>query len=637
MSFWVKQIKIWSIHKTVKPKVYNFEQNKVNVITGDSTTGKTSILAIIDYCLGAEKNNIPDGIFEYSSYFGITVVINDNVISVTRESPSDNQVKEELYIDYTVLTDSPTSGKKITLNKFIDLLNEELFISSELLKKISKEQKGGKMRASFRSFLIFNSLTENIIGDKFDYLDYKFYEGNLSNVIKTLFKYSIVEDSSSFAEIENKIEKIEAIERKRDKIDNDNNKIVNQLNELILELSDSNIIQEEHNVFNINESLDYIDEIVNYDDLEMTKDNSIEKLNHLKERKNEVLINLSIFKNYKNEIEKYNNSLDQNIKSLAPLTYLKEKLYENVIISPETYLFLDELEKSLNTVKKTKKSLTEIEDFEVEVNLLENELKLINKEIILTKENLDSTINLKKIYVKGTIKEKVNALKVKYKINNKPFDSNKGLSFEVSNMKLLDAITIDDYNNISSNEIQRNRNKLLIFKEIFQQNLVRVYLQIEEIIKEIPSLSNYHRHKVTFNLDRMIISLIAPKNEFSFPISNIGSKSNYMYLHLAFFLGIHSFLNTFEKSLVSQFLFIDQPSIPYFSDANNSKDKTKLVEAFKLLDNFLKRNTKQEKMFQIILVEHASKDLWESNDLTSFHLVEEFTNGKGLLPQNFFN
>ena len=43
MNFYIKKIRLW-FHRHPEPKEYKFKPNKVNVVTGDSSTGKSSIL-----------------------------------------------------------------------------------------------------------------------------------------------------------------------------------------------------------------------------------------------------------------------------------------------------------------------------------------------------------------------------------------------------------------------------------------------------------------------------------------------------------------------------------------------------------------------------------------------------------------
>ena len=96
---------------------------------------------------------------------------------------------------------------------------------------------------------------------------------------------------------------------------------------------------------------------------------------------------------------------------------------------------------------------------------------------------------------------------------------------------------------------------------------------------------------------------------------------------------------------IPQFLFIDQPSIPYYADKNERRnadddeviandDQERLKEAFKLTDRFMKEMLKKGH-FQIILIEHARPEYWQ--DLDSFVTRYEFRRGDGLIPANVTN
>jgi hypothetical protein len=90
---------------------------------------------------------------------------------------------------------------------------------------------------------------------------------------------------------------------------------------------------------------------------------------------------------------------------------------------------------------------------------------------------------------------------------------------------------------------------------------------------------------------------------------------------------------------IPQFLFIDQPSIPYYADKNTAivskngeitnDDREKLKEAFRLTDMFM-REMIRNGHFQIIMIEHAEEDYW--NNLETFVTRYKFRNGEGLIP-----
>lgn len=107
-------------------------------------------------------------------------------------------------------------------------------------------------------------------------------------------------------------------------------------------------------------------------------------------------------------------------------------------------------------------------------------------------------------------------------------------------------------------------------------------------------------------------------------------------------MGLHEQLLNIGSE-VPDFLFIDQPSIPYYEnmkkegDGKNlmTDDAEKLKYAFSLINIFMDRINRKEKSFQIIMVEHAEPSYWEN--LNYFETRYEFRNGNALIPQSINN
>ena len=163
---------------------------------------------------------------------------------------------------------------------------------------------------------------------------------------------------------------------------------------------------------------------------------------------------------------------------------------------------------------------------------------------------------------------------------------------------------------------------------------------IQHIFDGFQYMEHYEHCYTKYEMKQERLMLNNGKSILNYDV--IGSQSNYMFLHLCFFLGMHRyFFENLSIRHIGQFLFIDQPSIPYYAGSENVKttDKEKLLDAFKGINQFMKYVIEEKnEQFQIILVEHAPESYWTGdNKLEYFVTRESFTNGNALIPQYVLN
>lgn len=77
-----------------------FKRSGLNVITGDSKTGKSAIIDIIDYCLGRSSCNVAEGVIRRSvSWFAVRLLNGDDELFVARKNPgSGTDTGGEIYV-----------------------------------------------------------------------------------------------------------------------------------------------------------------------------------------------------------------------------------------------------------------------------------------------------------------------------------------------------------------------------------------------------------------------------------------------------------------------------------------------------------------------------------------------------------
>src|SRR5260370_12672241 len=92
-------------------RVLSLRPGEVNIITGQSHTGKTSLIAIVSYCLGGSSFHVPEGrMLEAVAWFGRLLQIGNGRVFVARENPSPRRSSTSTAVVLRGVTASPDAA-----------------------------------------------------------------------------------------------------------------------------------------------------------------------------------------------------------------------------------------------------------------------------------------------------------------------------------------------------------------------------------------------------------------------------------------------------------------------------------------------------------------------------------------------
>lgn len=619
MNFILQEIKLWFNESNSQSKSYEFLPNKVNVITGDATTGKTSFWSIIDYCFLSNKVNIANKIVEKVSWFGIRFTINGKEISIARKTPKIGAVSSEVYYSIGPLPESPNSNIQIAELKA--LLDIEFGITESLRFPLGKEFGKSPFNLSYRYFLMFSALTEDIIGQSKTYFDTTFfgkeeYDKALKHIFNMVIGVNDMENIKSLERIKKIGDDISNILKQKNTNANAEKKFENSINYLINKLKENQLLEYSYNPNNLSDALSVIDDIIV--STKKSADNSkvFAEIDELNKTRANLEAQIHAIERYRKEYEAYKRNLKKSADSLMPIEFLKNNLSDQLVDSYETQAFIDSLEESLKEIQNTlSKKVEEPIKVSGDTKQLQSELQAIKNRINQLnpiKQNFQTEAN--KFMVLGEVKNaKESLMEVKSRAI-KPIDNEKINQLNDEKLRL-------------EAELKNIEQVKFTMKTALNKSIQRNFDLLE-------SMAEYKNSEMRFDDVEMTLRL-KPNNQL-FPLDNIGSKSNYMLMHLCFYLGLHEHMIAVGQEHVPTFLFIDQPSIPYYAGGDNN-DKAKLLDAFSLINSFIDHIvTKNKNSFQVFMVEHAPESYWIDNDLKNFHTVAQFINGNGLIPNEFY-
>lgn len=385
----------------------------LNVIYGDSDTGKSSILNLINYCLGSNKVDMYDELEYSGKYCILEIVLNGKIYTIKRDIFNPNYSIEVYYSDIENMNSvfpyeySPNYSKEGIAGYFSDFLLRALNIPLVKVKKAPSKMDSEFVRLSFRDIFKFCYIDQDDVGSKY-VLDAQ--NGSVFTKNKETFKFIHNVLDSQITELQNDIA---SKEKERKELEKKYNIISNFLRETQIKnidmlKSDLSILDEQLNsieleIKNLNDkmvsNINYNNELRNL--IEELKYKIIENDNAKKALETDIEQNIKLKKEYVKDITKLQSAIE--VKSKLPSNINKkikcpvccknmsvEELKQSLGYNDATYL-----KEEVNALKRRKQNLIGLIDSQV------NELGILSEK----RQTLIEDLNKAEILMDSNTKE----------------------------------------------------------------------------------------------------------------------------------------------------------------------------------------------------------------------------------------
>lgn len=596
----ITNILIWQIDSTLRN--LELKENKVNVITGDSGKGKSSILAIIDYCLlssssdGISKTNVDN----FVNWYGIRLSINGKYFTICRKA---THFEEDDLVYFDKNGDIPqipiNNIKKDVLKEH---LNYEFGINSSL-----KIPYGGRFiqqgsKVSYRYFIPHCFIDQTTLTSS-EHLYSKISDLKTRERIDRTFDMALGSENAETMIMRTRLEELQRnlarIEYKQSASKDSYFNFESEIESLYDRACYFGLISENRkNEPTVSDKLENLKAIVNYKDI-----NEIPAINERTKIEKELFLlkkELTDINEYIETNTEYKKFLKDNQDSLLIAKYLDDN-YSEILYSKNIYSIIKSL---LNQSSEIKKAIAE-----------KGQNSLISKTNAKRKE-LELKISSLSKKLTTVSDEKITPIEL-YRFMGE-------LSSEIKRIVVLPKYDYTDTIEKITTKIDELESKITDNNAFKEYTLSLLNGKIKEIFTRMP-LKGFEDATPIFNKAKKTLDLIN-KNQVEKMI-DIGSASNYMYVHVAYFLALHELVRDRNVPWVPRFLVIDQPSTPYFSTAGKKTDDfASLDAALNEINSFVEK-MRSHGGFQIILLEHIEESYWLDREMTNFTLVDNELRG----------
>ncbi|WP_312418795.1 DUF3732 domain-containing protein [Shinella sp.] len=619
MKFHIESLQLWL--KTKQRRFVTFLPNKVNVITGESHTGKTAILDIVDYCLFASEHGISESIInENVAWYGLRIHVNDKVYLLARRAPEGKVASPDYYFSSTGELPESEPSRNISESVLKKLLSADFGLDQDVKIPFGGRTLRANSRVSLRYFLLFNTISQDIITHSSQFFD-KQNQARYQEALPRIFDIAVGIDT-----VENilKREKRAELERKLVRQENLAAKTEEKREQFNAQLAETVARAKGYGLVDDNTasdaSIDALKRMVT--ERESGSDRYVSaQYDEISSQIYRVSRKIRGLHRFTTEFAKHKTTLKETGDSLQPVAYLLKNFEETV----RTSVFDDIL-------RNLSQGLQEIKNATARNTPLDSNISEIIKDLESQREKLERDLEALPVEMESFENDKdkyifIGETKAKLELYSDPEsdkapDNSELIASLEAQIEELTVAPVEDR------------------KELFTKALDEAIQDYITLTKA--ALGNYGDYRSAFNYSEKKLHLRKPR---TITTENVGSSSNHMFLHLFLFLGLHELIMRNGGVHVAPFLIIDQFSRPYWGEDDQEEedggegegerdfdesDVAKVRLALQLLDQFITTAKDMGKEFQMIVFEHINPRYWDG--LENVHLVEIFRDGNALIP-----
>lgn len=640
-------MKRWTIAEVIfysydnRKHALTFSPTGVTIISGNSSTGKSAIVSVIDYCLGSSMCEIPVNIRANVCFVALKLSNGTSEVFIAREVlPKESPSKKMAFVH----------GDKVripnNLNEFQGFTNREgARTALEQAIGIERIRQEGERddRVSIRQATAFMFLSDEVIINKRQLFHGMKSESTAKHIIGAL-PYFLGAVSVEDVNAEYRIRDLtKAIAKEMDKRANAQlaEKEAQQKGVVLLaEAIAVGLLENIENslVYTVEELIQNLKRCSEWDpknELPYTNDDEdllgklFSKKRIFEEEFKKIGRLCRSTESYSNAAKGYEEIKKEQQEKVDVVTIFPkcEEIKKCPICSSsltsakEAQAILDSLRYSL------KKEIGSTHKFAPEINKYLKELK--EKQVGIRKDILDINNQIKSIIAQQEV------IKAKYTAEQKAAVAVGRISYfleELKAAKEYDATNLKRYEDelyVLENNPERHAKgeKLYIIKN-FISKLANDFLT--EIL--VGRLTDW---ELIFNADKATASLWDTGKENLYKMHDLGSDQNYLGIHLAVLFAIQRHLTKANRPVPAT-LIIDQISRPYYPEKKEEltlsagADNDAIERCFRFIFNEVKQNED----LQVIILEHAYlEDMKEFKDATKYRWNK--ATGEKLIPDDW--